>query len=282
MLLAKDAAHKAQNLALFAKVSRRDVISGENSGIPAGYVGVYLNEDRVSERNDFLSTCCHSINRGSTYVEVESLQHKETVVLIPDKYFSFDGKNCKEGEMLIKIPEKDGGIRLPGKITKHVMDTDMAMDEHRLSLYRSGVDVSFTPNSLRQKQYYRDDVCNNKEFGNTEEFVSYVQKHGPKKFTNCVFQDVDFEMAEIELKRRCDRVFVEKSERFQFSEMKFEQNGFMNCQSANCKYIQIDPAKNIVRNSEENKKSNSLVDDNVELVMDTVRKQSRDNSRGGR
>ena len=109
------------------------------------------------------------------------------------------------------------------------------------------MDIAFTPRSLRNKQYYRETSCHDREFSGTEEFVSYVQAHGSKQFTRCVFQDVDFRLAEVELKRRCERVFGDKEDKFKFSEMGFERNGFLNCQSAGCNHIQIDNCRSRCR-----------------------------------
>ena len=56
----------------------------------------------------------------------------------------------------------------------------------------------------------------------------------------------------------------------------------MNCQSADCNHIQIDLSKNLVREVKENNKTNDFGHDQVELVLDDVRKSVRENSRGGR
>ena len=64
--------------------------------------------------------------------------------------------------------------------------------------------------------------------------------------------------------------------------MGFERNGFLNCQSADCNHIQIDLSKNLVREVKENNKTNDFGHDQVELVLDDVRKSVRENSRGGR
>lgn len=282
MQFAKEEACSAQDLALYAKVSREDIRSGEGSGIPAGYIGVFMKDGSKKDRSEFLDSCRHAINKGPVYLEVERLEYKDVMVLVPDKYFSFDKNNCRDGELLIKIPEKDGSIKLPGKIRKAVMDTEKAMDERKLGLCHSAVDIAFTPRSLSKKQFYRETSCHDKEFSGTEEFVSYVQAHGPKQFTRCVFQDVDFRLAEVELKRRCERVFGDKEDKFKFSEMGFERNGFLNCQSADCNHIQIDLSKNLVREVKENKQTNDFGDKPVELVLDDVRKSVRENSRGGR
>lgn len=153
MRFAKEEACFAQNLALYAKVSREDTRFGEGSGIPAGYIGVFMKDGSKKDRSEFLDSCRHAINKGSVYLEVERLEYKDVMVLVPDKYFSFDKNNCRDGELLIKIPLKDGGIKLPGKIRKAVMDTEKAMDERKLGLCHSAVDIAFTPRSLSKSSF---------------------------------------------------------------------------------------------------------------------------------
>ena len=278
MIIAKESAREAQDLALYAKVNRADVRTGQDSGIPVGFVGVYLNEGAEKSRQEFMRECQHEMKRGPVMTQIQSLQHKDVMVLIPDKYFSFDSKNCKEGEMLIKIPNTDKGLEFSAKMMKAVVDVDKAMDSHKIQLYHSAVDVVFTPESLRAKKYYRKETCRNREFPNTESFVKYVQQHGPRKFVDCEFKNVDFRLAEKELKRRCECLYSAKGDKFNFSHMSFTNCNLRGCQT-DSRFINVELSRNNIRQQE---RMNDFGEKAPELVMDNVRTNSRDAQRGAR
>ena len=278
MIIAKEAAREAQDLALYAKVNRADIRTGQDSGIPVGFVGVYLNEGAEKSRQEFMRECQHEMKRGPVMSQIQSLQHKDVMVLIPDKYFSYDSNNCKEGEMLIKIPNKDKGLEFSAKMMKAVVDVHKAMDSHKVQLHHSAVDVVFTPESLIAKKYYRKETCRNREFSNTESFVKYVQQHGPKKFVDCEFKNVDFRLAEKELKRRCECLYSDSRDKFDFSQMQFTNCNLRGCQT-DSRYINVELNRNNVRQQE---RMNDFGEKVPELVMDNVRTNSRDTQRGAR